>query len=183
MKAFIDANVFVSKWICDVTLSVAESSLCELSWSSKVLDEAREPLKRLQKLDDMTVDRYYRAMNRAFPQANVDGWEPLEQSIVLPDLDDRHVVAAAMQAGVDVIVTFNLKDFPLDALAEFGLRAVSPDMFLVSIIDGHPEETLRVMNALVSSKKRPPRTMQEEIQHLRATGAPLFASRLEEFLS
>ncbi|NMN02367.1 hypothetical protein [Bifidobacterium panos] len=107
-----------------------------------------------------------------------DGWEPLEDTITLPDPDDRHVVAAARQAGAESIVTFNLRHFPLEALSGYGLASESPDTFLTRIADAHPEETLRIMTRLVSSKKRPPRTMQEEIQHLENTGAPLFASRL-----
>ena len=178
VKVFLDANVFVVKWINDVILSVGEASLCELSWSSKVLDEARAPLKRLCRLDDDSIARCFHAMNKAFPQAMTDDWEPLEGAITLPDPDDRHVVAAARQAGAESIVTFNLRHFPLEALSGYGLVSESPDTFLTRIADAHPEETLRIMTTLVSSKKRPPRTMQEEIQHLENTGAPLFASRL-----
>lgn len=179
MKVFLDANIFVVKWVNDVILSFAEASLCELSWSTRVLDEARDPLKHLCKLNDDSITRYFRAMNSAFPQALTDGWEPLEKTITLPDPDDRHVVAAARQAGAELIITFNIKDFPPSVLDGFGLSAVSPDTFLTHIIDEYPEETLRVMSTLVSSKKRPPRTMEEEILHLKNTGCPLFASRLQ----
>ncbi|KFI47915.1 PIN domain-containing protein [Bifidobacterium biavatii] len=183
MKVFLDANIFVVKWVNDVILSLGDAALCELSWSRRVLDEARDPLKRLCMLDDDAITRYFQAMNRAFPQAMTDGWEPLEDTVVLPDPDDRHVVAAARQAGAELIVTFNIKDFPSSALNGIGLAAVTPDAFLTRLIDEYPEETLRVVTMLVSSKKRPPRTMQEEIQHLANTGCPLFASRVQSLIA
>lgn len=68
-------------------------------------------------------------------------------------------------------------------LSGFGLVAESPDSLLTGLIDEQPEEVLRIMMDLASSKKRPPRTMREEISHLRRTGAPLFASRLEALVA
>jgi predicted nucleic acid-binding protein len=40
----------------------------------------------------------------------VAGYEDLIEAIELPDTDDRHVLAAAIVGGADVIVTYNLKD-------------------------------------------------------------------------
>jgi hypothetical protein len=44
---------------------------------------------------------------------------------------DRHVLAAAVACGAQTIVTFNLKDFPPDALAPWSVEAQSPDEFLI----------------------------------------------------
>lgn len=54
------------------------------------------------------------SMNAAVLDCLVAGYEPLIPSIILPDPDDRHVVAAAIRAGAQVIVTANLKDFQGD---------------------------------------------------------------------
>ena len=94
--------------------------------------------------------------------------------------NDGHVVAAARRAGAETIVTFNLKDFPADELSRYGLHAQSPDVFLTSVFDAHPEEAMDAMRRLVSSKRHPPRTMSEEIEHLRVLRLPLFARRLSE---
>ncbi len=53
------------------------------------------------------------------PDCIVDGWEPLVDGLTLPDPNDRHVLAAAIHAGAQVIVTTNLKDFPAEELATF----------------------------------------------------------------
>jgi hypothetical protein len=62
-------------------------------------------------------------MQRAIPDAFVTGYAALIPSLSLPDRNDRHVLAAAITAAADVIVTFNIKDFPPEALAPYGLVA------------------------------------------------------------
>lgn len=57
------------------------------------------------------------------------------EGLRLPDLDDRHVVAAAIRAGAQVIVTANVKDFPAAALEPFNIEAQHPDVFIVGLID------------------------------------------------
>jgi hypothetical protein len=44
-------------------------------------------------------------------------------TLTLPDADDRHVLAAAIRAEADVIVTFNLGDFPAETLKRYGIEA------------------------------------------------------------
>ena len=85
------------------------------------------------------MERYLRTLAMAFPEASVAGWEPLEGAVELPDPDDRHVVAAEIKAGTDVIVTSNLGDFLAGRLKRFGLHAMSPDVFLVMLFDNYPE--------------------------------------------
>ena len=51
-------------------------------------------------------------MNQAVEDCLIEDYEPLIDSLELPDLDDRHVLAAAIRGRADLIVTYNLKDFP-----------------------------------------------------------------------
>jgi hypothetical protein len=55
------------------------------------------------------------------------------------DPKDRHVVATAVRANGQVIVTSNLKDFPPSSLAEWGIEARHPDQFLVDLYGLDPE--------------------------------------------
>jgi len=51
------------------------------------------------------------------------------------------VLAAAIEAGASLIVTFNLADFPAAVLAGFGVKAVHPDDFVCALIDLDPDRT------------------------------------------
>jgi hypothetical protein len=46
---------------------------------------------------------------------------------VLPDLDDRHILAAAMVGHADATVTIRLKGFASDALDPHQVEAIHPD--------------------------------------------------------
>ena len=178
MIALLDANLFVPTWIIDPLLSLAEAGLCEPAWSARVMDEARLAIMEVRHVPD--VRGFLDAICRAFPMAMAEDWERFEPDVDLPDPNDGHVVAAARRAGAETIVTFNLKDFPADELSGYGLRAQSPDSFLTSVFDAHPEEAMDAMRRLVGSKRHPSRTMSEEIERLRVLRLPLFARRLSE---
>jgi hypothetical protein len=74
-------------------------------------------------------------MDHAFPAASVFGFERLIPTVSLPDPDDRHVLAAAIHARADQIVTVNLKDFPTAALSSQGIVAAHPDPFVDYLFD------------------------------------------------
>ena len=163
MRAVLDANVFYSIWVTDPLLSFADVELYEPVWSERITVEVRRHLPSVwSRATREGVDRYLRTLAMAFPEASVAGWEYLEGGVRLPDPDDRHVVAAAIKAGADVIVTSSIGDFPAGRLKRFGLCAISPDVFLVMLFDSDPEEVVSVMRFLVGSKSHPPRTMQDE---------------------
>lgn len=58
--------------------------------------------------------------------------------IDLPDPDDRHVVAAAIEAEASIIVTWNLRDFPAPELRRHGLSKLTPDALMVALHEAAP---------------------------------------------
>ena len=77
------------------------------------------------------MERTRALMCSAVRDSLVVGYEQLIDSLDLPGKDDRHVLAAAIRSGAQVIVTYNLKDFPAAALDPFGIEAQSPDDFVL----------------------------------------------------
>ncbi len=71
-------------------------------------------------------------MDRAFPEATVEGYGELVPALTLPDPDDRHVLAAAIRVGAQLIVTQNQRDFPDEALQPYDIETLTADEFLVS---------------------------------------------------
>ncbi len=75
--------------------------------------------------------------------------------------DDRHVLATAIHSQSEVIVTFNLRDFPLERLKKYGIEAVHPDVFILSLIE---EDVETVVEALINQQKtlkNPPQTLKQ----------------------
>lgn len=180
VRAFIDANVFVATWTLDVLLTLADREAVEPIWSEAVLDEAREAVNRIHGTDGGA--RYIAAAERAFPYAMAELSKGDLAGVELPDPGDRHVVAAALAGGCDVIVTYNVRDFPADALAPLGLRALHPDDFLMEIAAADPDEAVAAVRSLVAVKKRPPRTIEEELEGLRANMLGRFSDFIERAL-
>lgn len=116
--AIYDANVLYPSTLRDVLIRIAQGGLVQAKWTDQILDETfRNILKNHQDIPPEKLDRVRALMNAAIRDCLVRGHEPLIDAVKLPDPDDRHVLAAAIRAKAQVVVTFNLKDFPTDALA------------------------------------------------------------------
>ncbi len=121
-------------------------------------------------------------MSEAFEDASVSGWERLEGSIVLPDENDRHVVACALVAGADAIVTNNIRDFPAETLAPLNIEVIRMDDFLLDLFDLGPEEFAAVIREQASDAMHPPLSTHEVLDNLDAAGAPETAAELRPIL-
>ena len=178
--AFIDANVMVRAWTMDVMLSLAEAGMFEPLWSKFVLDEAHEALLGLRPQAESQIVSYLSAVQRSNSYACVP---ESEFAVVVPDLpdpDDGHVVAAAAGGGAKWVVTYNLRDFPAGILAPLGLKPILPDAFLCMLFSCDGSLAVATMRRLGADKRRPPRTMAEELAGLRRNGLANFAAALEE---
>ena len=105
--------------------------LFRAKWTDKIHDEwTRNILVKRPDLKPEQLRRTRELMNAAVPDCLVEGFEAIENSVHLPDKADNHVLAAAIHCNADAIITFNLKDFPLDALAPFEIEPQHPDEFI-----------------------------------------------------
>ena len=152
----LDANALYPFWMRDSLLRFAEAGLFRARWSAHILEEWREALLRSKPQLASSIDSQIAAMARAFPEACIQGYDDLIQSLNLPDPDDRHVLAAAIVAGAEHIVTQNIKDFPPEALGLYGLEAVTADDFLASVFELYPTEALAALSAMRRGYKNPP---------------------------
>ena len=90
-------------------------------------------------------------MNDAIRDVLVRDYESLIASIELKDLDDRHVVAAAIKCGAQVIVTFNVDDFPKPRLDPHGIEAQHRDQFVRHLADLDAGDRRDVRRSMSSS--------------------------------
>jgi predicted nucleic acid-binding protein len=185
-SAPLDTCVLVPSRARDVLLETASTGAYRPLWSSEILGELDRTLRLLQSKRGMSPEesaayltRLSRQMETAFPDALVTGWEPLIETIRLPDPDDRHVVAAAWAGRADVIVTDNLSDFPADTLPEPLFRQ-SLDDFLLDTLDLYPAQVASAVKAVArrTGRSGPAMTAQDIAAYLQAHGTPAFGERL-----
>lgn len=131
-----DACVLYPAPLRDLLIQLATANLFRAKWTNEIHEEwIRSVLKDRSDLTIEQLERARRLMDTAVLDCLVTGYEPLIQAIDLPDKDDRHVVAAAIHARADAVVTYNLKDFPSKILERYNLEAIHPDEFINYQID------------------------------------------------
>jgi predicted nucleic acid-binding protein len=134
-----DACVLFPAPLRDLLIRLGYAGLVHARWTEQILDECFASLKaRRPDLTEASLQRTRTLMNAAVRDSLVTGYEPLIEGLRLPDADDRHVLAAAIRAGAQVIVTSNLKDFPANGLLPFGIEARSPDDFVLQLLELAP---------------------------------------------
>lgn len=169
--ATYDANLLYPSVLRDVLIRVAAAGLVQAKWTETILDETFRNLKANRPdLDTDKLTRTRTAMKGAIRDCLVVGYEPLIDAVQLPDPGDRHVLAAAIRAKAQVIVTFNLKDFPQETLALWDVEAVHPDAFLEAQIDLNPQIVYAVLQRIADSCKKPPLTVADLLESLERTG-------------
>jgi len=131
-----DACVLYPALLRDFLMWLGLSGCCRARWSRTIHDEwKRHLLRNRPNLSRAQLDRVSELMDKAIPDCLVQGYDALIANLNLPDPDDRHVLAAAIHCDANVIVTFNLRDFPREALAPFGIEARHPDDFILKLFE------------------------------------------------
>jgi predicted nucleic acid-binding protein len=129
MASFVvvyDACVLYPFHLRDLLVRLAMSGLFQAKWTDAILDECFGSLRRDRSdLDPVRLDHTRQLMCTVVRDCLVTGYEPLVQGLELPDPDDRHVLAAALRSNAQVIVTWNLKDFPASVLEEFAILSAN----------------------------------------------------------
>ena len=176
-----DACVLHPAPLRDLLIRIAHTGVAHARWSEQILDECfRGILARRPDLKPEALARTRELMNDAVSDCLVEGFENLIDGLSLPDLDDRHVLAAAIRAGAQVIVTTNLQDFPANALAPYHLEAKHPDDFVVETIDRAPALVAQILTEQAAALKNPPQTVLDLLRTLHDLGLVRTVAKLRE---
>lgn len=158
----LDANVLFPFTLRDTLLRAAAAGFYQVRWSSQILDEMARNLVSTGMMSEEKANRLRSVMEREFPEAEVKGFEGLIAAME-NDEKDRHVVAAAVKAGAQVVTTVNLKDFK--RLPE-GLEAQSPDEFLCNLFDLSPDDFVELLREQAGDLVKPKVTFDELLDRL-----------------
>jgi predicted nucleic acid-binding protein len=159
-RYLLDTNVLIPYITRDFFLELGKRGL-EVHWSRSIEVEFLEVWNRLFPSALDGGPRVLGLMRRTLPDWRASESRQVLEEAVLPDPKDRHVLAAAVGVGADVIVTSNLKDFPPGILIRYGIAALSPDAALSAIYDENPESFIVAAAAMRARMKNPPMTGEE----------------------
>lgn len=168
-KCVLDTNVIYPIEIRDLLFWFAYYDLFTPKWSKHIFDEWKDVMKR-KGVHEEEANRRVERSNLAFPDAMVNNYSGLIQALQLPDPKDCHVLAAAIKTNANVIVTNNIKDFPKDYLASFGLSVKTADDFLTDIIDLNPDQAIKAFKELVLNRRNPDLDEYQVLDILRNRG-------------
>lgn len=165
-SAVLDTSVLFPFYLRDTLLRVAAKGLYRPLWSQHILDELKRALVKKSQLKPPDVDRVVGGITTAFPDAAVGSYERLIDQVEVGDRDDRHVLAAAMTGGADVIVTANIRDFPLNCEEVFGVGIQSAEEFLLERLQEDFDRVTQALKEQVDAYTRSPRTVEELLERL-----------------
>lgn len=169
--AVYDACVLYPAPLRDFLMWLGLSGRFRARWSAQIHDEwKRNLLLNRSDLTSAQLDRTSALMDLAIPDGLVTDHEALIADLALPDLDDRHVLAAAIRCNASVIVTFNEKDFPPAALSPFGIEAQHPDLFIENLFDLDPAAVVAAAQRQRAQLKNPPMDVDRYIDVLLRQG-------------
>lgn len=180
--AIFDACILYQAALRDLLLRLSGTGLFRAKWTDRIHDEWIGNL--LRNRQDLTAERLQRTrmlMDKSVLDCLVQDYEHLVNVVTLPDMNDRHVLAAAIKARADVIVTFNLEDFPNEILAAHDIEAQHPDEFLSHLIDLSPAAVCAAVKEQRAALKNPPRSVKEILQSFEAQGLVQTVGALSEY--
>jgi hypothetical protein len=181
--AVLDACVLYPPALRDLFMWLAAAVVYQPRWTEDIHAEwIRNVLKDNPQISPAQLERTRRLMDQINDECLVTDYQKHIPSLTLPDPNDRHVLAAAIEAKASIIVTFNLSDFPAGALKPHRIRAMHPDKYLSALFDDAAELFLIGVKDHRASLNRPAKSVQEYVETLMAHGLHQTASRLMEYL-
>lgn len=162
-----DANILYSRTLRDYFLYAADAGAIEIHWSQQILDEMARNLRKKLGLTEADTTRLQVLMNEYIEYALVDvAPEDLAAADqVEMDSGDRHVLAAALSVGADILLTDNTKHFPREWLTNHDIELMTSGELLVRLMEQFPDR-MRVAHEM--SVRYSPKTEIEVLATLEA---------------
>lgn len=183
LTVLYDACVLYPAPIRDLLLQLATTGLFRARWTDEIHEEwIRSLLAVRPDLGREQLERTRDLMNAHADDCLVTGYEELIPTLSLPDPADRHVLAGAIHAGASLIVTFNLRHFPGDALEKHEIEAQHPDEFISQLLAVDPSAVCLAARQHRERLRNPPKSIEEYLGTLARHGLPLTVSGLRGFV-
>lgn len=150
MKAVIDACVLFPTVLRELVLDYADTGAFQPLWSPRILEEWRRAAARVDEGGAVIAEGEIALLKVRFPGAQVAVSPETEARLSLPDPDDNHVLAAAIDGGAEELLTLNLKDFPTRTLSDEGIVRRDPDGFLLEGFHADPSAMTTLVGGVLA---------------------------------
>ena len=177
-----DANVLYPAPMRDALMQLAVTDLFKAKWKADIHRDWIDALLRNEPhRDRAALEQTRYLMHRATRDCLVTGYEALVPALTLPEADDRHILAAAIVGRCDAFVTQNLKDFPPEVLAPFGIETQHPDDFFRNQLSLAPGLVCSALRKVRARLKTPPKSVEEYMSILTQQDLVATVADLEQF--
>ena len=176
-----DACVLYPAPVRDLLMEIAISGLVQAKWTERIHQEWMSGLVKDRPDIVQRIHQTRTLMDAAIPDALVRHYESLIDGITLPDPEDRHVLAAAIKCGAQLIVTANLKDFPQEYLASYGIDALHPDEFIEQQFGLNQDAVIACAKRIRARLQNPEISADRYLAILSSSRLPVTADLLQEY--
>ena len=159
-----DANILVSRTLRDYFVYSAKLGALQMRWSEGILDETTRNLIRKFGFTPEAADVLVMRLEAYLPTALVEVKKRDEARVATVEMDagDRHVLAAALSARAEILLTDNVDHFPRQWMAKRGIGLVDSGTLLRRLAEGYPDILRRAHHLGVKSR---PQTDEQVLAH------------------
>jgi len=182
--AVYDACVLYPAPLRDLLLRLGASGLFRARWTDRINEEWRRSLQQNRPdIPEARLHKLVELVNASVPDCLVSRYEKLAETLDLPHPDDRHVLAAAIRSGAQVIVTYNLNDFPARVLENYDIEAQHPDTFICHLLDLSAAAVAAVVKSQRAALINPLQTAEQLLATFETLQLAGTASRLRTMIA
>jgi len=177
-----DAYVLYPFTLRDLLIRLALTDLFKARWTDKIHEEWINAVLKEGKYERSKLERTRDLMDKHVLDAKIYGYEPLIGNLTLPDKDDRHVLAAAIKANADAIISSNVKDFPSQILSQYDIELIHPDDFIYYQFELNTALCCQAVKRQRLALKNPPKNSKEFVDMFKKQPLPKTVSILEQYI-
>jgi predicted nucleic acid-binding protein len=136
-----DANTLISRTFRDYFVYAERFGALDIHWSDTILDETTRNLIEQFGFSQEDAEVLVERLEAYLPSALVEVKKRDETRVAKVDMDDRdrHVLAAALSAKADLLLTQNVRHLPRDWMAKRGIELIDPGTLLTRLAAKYPD--------------------------------------------
>lgn len=166
-----DANILFSRTLRDYVVYAARLGALDVHWSNSILDEVTRNLIEEVGFTPEDADLLADRLSAYLPTALIEVQKRDEDRAAQLKMDakDRHVLAAALSAKADALLTQNTRHFPKEWMAEHGIELIDAGALLTRLAEDCPDILREAHRLGVNSRPQTEAQVFEILERITST--------------